>query len=132
MTDWRWVGVETAKAIHLEQLAEWGGGVGIRDEGLLDSVLARPQNLVAYGTPDAAALAAAYAFGLCNNRAFVDGNKRTAWVTARLFLAKNGVEIRFSEADATVRMLALAVGELDEVEFATWLRAKIISDSLKR
>ena len=127
MRDWRWVGIETAKSIHLEQLTEWGGGAGVRDHGLLESAMARPHNLVAYGEPDAAALAAAYAFGLCRNHPLIDGNKRTAWVTARLFLAKNGVEIRYSDADATVRMMALAAGESGEEEFATWLRAKIIS-----
>jgi death on curing protein len=91
------------------------------------SALARPQNLAAYGEPDAAALAAAYAFGVCRNHPFVDGNKRTAWVLARVFLAKNRREIAFQEAEATVRMLALAAGELSEEEFTDWLRQRITS-----
>jgi len=125
VSTWRWVGSEAAKAIHEEQLAEWGGGTGTRDEGGLLSALVRPQNLAAYGEPDAAALAAACAFGVCRNHPFVDGNKRTAWVLARLFLAKNGRELVFDDADATVRMLALAAGELSEDEFAEWLRERV-------
>jgi death-on-curing protein len=127
VTEWRWISVEAATAIHEEQLAEWGGGDGTRDEGGLLSALARPQNLAAYEEPDAAALAAAYAFGISRNHPFVDGNKRTAWVLARLFLAKNGIEIAFEEADAVVRMLALAAGELTEGEFADWLRRRVQS-----
>ena len=125
MSDWRWISSEAATAIHEEQLAEWGGGTGTRDEGGLLSALARPQNLAVYGEPDAAALAAAYAFGVCRNHPFVDGNKRTAWVLARLFLAKNGRALVFQEADATVRMLALAAGELGEDQFADWFRERI-------
>lgn len=125
MSEWRWVSSEAALAVHEEQLAEWGGGTGTRDEGGLLSALARPQNLAAYGEPDAAALAAAYAFGICRNHPFVDGNKRTAWVLARLFLAKNGRKLVFQDADATVRVLALAASELSEDEFAEWLRERI-------
>jgi len=125
VSDWRWISSEAATAIHEEQLAEWGGGTGTRDEGGLLSALARPQNLAVYGEPDAAALAAAYAFGVCRNHPFVDGNKRTAWVLARLFLAKNGRALVFQEADATVRMLALAAGELGEDQFADWFRERI-------
>jgi death-on-curing protein len=125
VSEWRWVSSEAALAVHEEQLAEWGGGTGTRDEGGLLSALARPQNLAAYGEPDAAALAAAYAFGICRNHPFVDGNKRTAWVLARLFLAKNGRELVFQDADATVRVLALAASELSEDEFAEWLRERI-------
>ena len=122
MSEWRWISPEAAAAIHDEQLAEHGGGRGTRDEGGLSSALARPQNIVAYGEPDAAALAAAYAFGISRNHPFVDGNKRTGWVLARLFLAKNGLELTFREADAVVRMLALAAAEITEDEFAQWLR----------
>jgi death on curing protein len=125
VSDWRWISSEAATAIHEEQLAEWGGGTGTRDEGGLLSALARPQNLAAYGEPDAGALAAAYASGVCRNHPFIDGNKRTAWVLARLFLAKNGQALVFQEADATVRMLALAAGELGEDQFADWLRERI-------
>ena len=125
MSEWRWISAESAKAIHLEQLAEHGGGEGVRDEGLLLSALARPVNLAAYGDPDGAALAAAYAFGISRNHPFVDGNKRTAWVVARLFLAKNSLIFEFRAADATVRMLALAAGETGEEEFARWVRAQL-------
>jgi death-on-curing protein len=125
VNEWRWISSEAAAAIHEEQLAEWGGGSGTRDEGGLLSALARPQNLAAYGERDAAALAAAYAFGVCRNHPFVDGNKRTAWVLARLFLSKNGLELSFNEADAVVRMLALAASELTEEQFAEWLRAHV-------
>ena len=125
MSDWRWVSSEAAKAIHEEQLAEHGGGGGTRDEGGLLSALARPQNLAAYSDPDAPVLAAAYAFGVCRNHPFVDGNKRTAWVLARVFLAKNGLDVSFHEPDAVVRMLALAAGELSEDEFAEWVRRAI-------
>ena len=123
MSEWRWISSEAAAAIHDEQLAEHGGGRGTRDEGGLLSALARPQN--PYGEPDAAALAAAYAFGISRNHPFVDGNKRTAWVLARLFLAKNGLELRFREAEAVVRVLALAAAEITEEEFAHWLRERI-------
>jgi death-on-curing protein len=125
VNDWRWVSPEAVIAIHEEQLAEYGGPAGIRDEGGLHSALARPQNLAAYGEPDAAALAASYAFGIARNHPFVDGNKRTAWVLARLFLAKNGIELKFGQADAVVRMLSFAAGELTETEFAEWFRARV-------
>ena len=125
MTEWYWINPSVVTAIHEEQLAEHGGGTGMRDEGALLSALARPQNLAANEQPDAARLAAAYAFGIARNHAFIDGNKRTAWVVARLFLAKNSVKLRFEPADAVVRMLALAAGELAEEEFAAWLRQRI-------
>ena len=124
MSEWRWVSADAAGAIHEEQLAEHGGATGTRDEGGLESALARPQNLAAYSDPDAAALAAAYAFGIVRNHPFVDGNKRTAWVLSRLFLAKNGVQLTFDEPDAVVRMLALAAGEITEQRFAEWLRER--------
>lgn len=122
---WRWLRFETAEAVHQEQLAEHGGGAGVRDEGALHSALARAENLVAYGEPDAAALAATYAFGVARNHPFVDGNKRTAWVLARLFLAKNGVAIEYKEAEAVVVMLRLAAGELSEEELADWFRERV-------
>ncbi len=125
MTDWQWLGSDTATAIHLRQLAEHGGGEGVRDPGLLDSALARPQNLAAYGEPDAAALAASYAFGVARNHPFIDGNKRTAWVLARLFLALNGKALEFDDADAVLTMLALAAGELSEDQLADWFRQRI-------
>ena len=125
MSDWRWISAEAAVAIHEEQLAEHGGAAGTRDDGGLQSALARPKNLAAYGQPDAAALAASYAFAIVRNHPFVDGNKRTAWVLARLFLAKNRLVLEFNQAEAVVRMLALAAGEIDEDELATWFRERI-------
>lgn len=122
----KWLDRRDATAIHDRQLAEHGGGSGIRDEGLLESALARPRNCWGYGEDDSAALAAAYAFGVARNHPFVDGNKRTAWVLARLFLALNGIELRFESADAAKAMLALAAGELSEEEIADWFRQRIV------
>jgi death on curing protein len=126
VTGWRWLRSDTAEAVHDEQLAELGGGAGIRDAGALLSALARPQNLAAYGTPDAADLAAAYAYGVAKNHPFVDGNKRTAWVLARLFLQKNGVTLKYRESEAVLAMLALAASELGESELAVWFRDRIV------
>ena len=125
MTEWKWLRRDLALAIHEEQLAEHGGGVGIRDEGALESALARSQNLATYGSPDAATLAASYAFGVAKNRPFVDGNKRTAWVLARLFLQLNGVSLKFQEGDAVLVMLSLAAGELTEAQLANWFRGRV-------
>jgi len=109
-------------AVHDRQLGEHGGPAGVRDAGALSSALARPVNQWHYGEDDACALAAAYAFGIARNHPFVDGNKRTAWVAARLFLRLNGHAIAFSQADAIATMLALAAGELAEDGLADWLR----------
>jgi len=115
-------------AIHEEQLAQHGGGVGIRDEGLLDSALARPVNRVGYD-PDAdcATLAADYAFGLAKNHPFIDGNKRTAFVAMVLALALNGFQFIASDEDAVMAMLQLASGDLSEEAFATWIRSNMVS-----
>jgi death on curing protein len=121
----RWLDLEIALAIHDRQLAEHGGGSGVRDSGMLESALARPINAWAYGADDPAMLAAAYAFGIARNHPFVDGNKRTAWVAARLFLAVNGRELRFDAADAVRTMLALAAGEMSEEELTDWFRARL-------
>lgn len=126
MTAWRWVGQEAVHAVHDRQLAEHGGPDGVRDRGAVESALARPQNLAAYGKPDAADLAAAYAFGLTRNHGFVDGNKRTAWVVARLFLADNGCRLRFDPADAVGTMEGLAAGKIEESELAVWFRQHIV------
>jgi death on curing protein len=120
--DWIWVAVEVAQAAHLEQLAEHGGAAGVRDARLLESAMARPQNLVAYGEPDAAELAAAYAFGIARNHPFADGNKRTAAVVSETFLVLNGYELVASDAELVVAFLALAAGELSEEEMADWFR----------
>ncbi len=120
--DWIWVAPAVAEAAHLEQLAEHGGGQGVRDARLLDGAMARAQNLAAYGEPDAAALAAAYAFGIARNHPFVDGNKRTAAVVAETFLVLNGYALNATDAELVVAVLALAAGELSEEELADWFR----------
>lgn len=121
----RWIDLRDALTIHDRQLAEHGGGSGLRDAGLLESALARPINRWFYGEDDAAALAAAYAFGVARNHPFADGNKRTAWVLARLFLRLNGHDLRFEPADAIAAMLGLAAGELGEEEMADWFRERL-------
>jgi death on curing protein len=123
--DWTWVALDVALAAHLEQLAEHGGGEGVRDERLLDSAMARAKNLAAYDDPDAAALAAAYAFGIARNHPFIDGNKRTAAVVSETFLALNGLVLTASDAEIVVAFLALAAGELPEEELADWFRGRI-------
>lgn len=125
MTEWTWVGMAVVQALHDRQLAEHGGLPGVRDGGALESALARPINLAAYEEPDAGALAAAYAFGLARNHGFADGNKRTAWVVARLFLMINDVKLEFDKADALRMVLALAAGEIGETEVAAWFRDRI-------
>jgi death-on-curing protein len=126
MTDgWVWVVPDVVQAIHDRQLAEHGGGDGLRDAGLLSSALARAENAAAYGTPDAADLAAAYAFGIAKNHPFVDGNKRTAWAVARLFLRLNNCRLEFVAAEAIAAVEALAAGSLDEAELAAWYRTRM-------
>jgi death-on-curing protein len=120
--DWVWVLPAVAEAAHAEQLAEHGGGEGVRDAGLMASALARPQNLVAYGDPDAPALAAAYAYGIARNHPFVDGNKRTAAVVSETFLMLNGYDLTASDAEVVVAFVALAAGELTEAELTDWFR----------
>lgn len=115
------------QALHDRQLAEHGGLPGVRDIGAVESALARPINLAGYGEPDAADLAAAYAFGLARNHGFADGNKRSAWVVARLFLMANHVSLEFDKADALRMVLALAAGELEEAQVAQWFRDRIVA-----
>lgn len=122
MRRWVWVERSVLLAVHDEQLAEHGGAVGLRDEGLFDSALARPLNLAAYGEPDTADLAASYAVGLAKNHPFVDGNKRTAFVAMELFLALNGTELTAGDTDCVLTMLAVAAGDMDESTLADWLR----------
>jgi death-on-curing protein len=112
-------------AVHDEQLAEHGGAHGLRDGGLLDSALARPQHLLSYGDPDVSELAAAYGWGIARNHPFVDGNKRTALVAAELFLVLNGYELLADNADCVVTMLSVAAGEMAEDDFAAWIRGHI-------
>ena len=124
--NWIWVSLEVALAAHHEQIAEHGGGEGVRDSGMLESAMARPQNLVAYGYPDGAELAAAYAFGIARNHPFVDGNKRTAAVVSETFLALNGHGLTATDAELVVTFLALAAGELSERELAAWFRDHLV------
>lgn len=123
---WRWVSKSALLLLHDESLAEHGGASGLRDAGLLDSALLRPQNLLAYADPatppDFAALAASYTIGLAKNHPFIDGNKRAAFLATGLFLYLNGYRLTASQADATLTMLGAAAGEVGEEEFAAWLR----------
>lgn len=119
---WIWVSIEVAIAAHAEQLAEHGGGDGVRDLRLLESAMARPQNLVQYGNPDIAELAASYAYGIARNHPFVDGNKRTAAVVSETFLVLNGSALRATDAELVVAFVALAAGELSEEELTDWFR----------
>lgn len=120
--NWHWIDRHALVLLHDASLAEHGGSAGLRDEGLLESALARPQNLAAYGSPDFADLAAAYGVGLAKNHAFVDGNKRAAFLGVGLFLALNGYRLVAEQADATLTMLAVAAGDTDEPAFAAWIR----------
>jgi len=122
MSRWIWIEEAVVWAVHEAQLAEHGGSAGIRDSGLLASALARPLNLATYGNPDGAALAAAYGYGLARNHPFIDGNKRTAFVCAELFLALNRSSLSADDANCVATMLALAAGDLAEADFAAWLR----------
>jgi len=122
-----WLLEETVIAIHQRQISEHGGIEGLRDEGLLSSALARPQNLLAYAQPrpDLAALAAAYAYGIALDHPFVDGNKRTALVAARTFLLLNGVNLEASQDEKYLTFLQLAAGTLTEDQLADWIRKRI-------
>lgn len=118
-----WLLKAAVLAAHERLLSEFGGASGVRDAGLLDSALARPDNLFAYGQPDVLEMAAAYAFGIVRNHPFVDGNKRTGFTAAIVFLELNGEIFAASEADATIQTLALAAGDLDEPAYAAWLKS---------
>jgi len=122
-----WLEKALVLAIHDRQVAEHGGSAGVRDEGLLESALARPQQLHAYGdpAPDLADLAAALACGLARNHPFIDGNKRTAHVAYRVFLELNGADLVATDEEKYVAMLALAEGKLSERDFAAWLRERL-------
>jgi death-on-curing protein len=119
---WIWLDAAVLRAVHEEQLAEHGGAAGIRDAGLFESALSRPRHLAAYGAPDVAELAAAYGFGLARNHPFIDGDKRTAFVAIELFLVLNGAALHADDADCVMTMLALASGDLDEAQLASWVR----------
>jgi death-on-curing protein len=117
-----WLSRELIRAVHDEQLAEHGGALGVRDEGLLDSALARPLNRAGYGKPDIAELGAVYAIAIARNHPFVDGNKRTAYVALETFLRLNGCRFPVSDAEAVVVTLAMAAGEVTDDEFTDWVR----------
>ena len=125
--NWRWISKQALVLLHGESLATHGGREGMRDAGLLESALMRPQNIVAYedasNATDAAALAASYGVGIAKNHPFVDGNKRAAFLAVGLFLYLNGLRLHATQAEATVTMLAVAAGDISEADFAAWLRA---------
>jgi death-on-curing protein len=119
---WRWIDRRSLLLLHGESVAEHGGGDGIRDEGLLDSALAWPQNQLADGKPDFADLAASYCTGLAKNHPFVDGNKRIAFLSIGLFLALNGYRLRVTQVEAALTILAVAGSDMSETELAQWIR----------
>ena len=123
---WRWLLDEVVIAIHDEQIAVHGGSLGIRDSGLLSSALARPKHKANYGDPSVFDLAAAYAYGIIRNHPFVDGNKRTGFLVAYVFLHINGWELRSKEVEAVNAVLDLAAGEMGEPFFSEWLKNKSV------
>ena len=125
MSQWNWVNRQVLLLLHDESLAEHGGAPGVRDEGLLDSALACPVNLALYERPDLAQLAASYGVALAKNHAFIDGNKRAAFLAIGLFLAVNGHRLRTTQADATLTVMDVAAGLTDEVALALWIRTHI-------
>jgi death-on-curing protein len=127
-SNWIWVATSVAQAAHREQLAEHGGLDGVRDLSLLESAMARPQQLEAYGEPDVAQLAAAYAYGIARNHPFADGNKRTAAVISETFLVLNGFDLPATgDAEVAAAFIALAAGELSEDELADWFRQRVVA-----
>lgn len=123
---WRWIGINSVFAIHDEQLAEFGGLDGVRDVGAIESALARPQHLAAYGDPDISDLAAAIAFGIAKNHGFSDGAKRTAFVVSAVFALKNGYEITAPEDEVVVVMNDVAGGVMSEAQLAAWFRDHLV------
>lgn len=123
---WRWISKQALLLLHDESLAEHGGGTGLRDEGLLDSALARPVNLASYEEQDAAALAACYGVGVADCLRLVDGNKGAGLLAAGLFLYLNGFRLQATQAEVTLTMLGVAAGEISEIAFAEWLRSHIV------
>jgi death-on-curing protein len=129
MQKWQWINKQLLVMLHDESLLLHGGASGIRDEGLLDSALNRAVNLALYGEPDFADLAAAYTIGLAKNHAFVDGNKRVAFLAVGLFLGLNAYKLTATQTDATQTLLAVASGEIQETSFAQWIREYSINRS---
>lgn len=128
MSEIKWLLEETVYAIHSRQIAEHGGGDGVRDEGLLKSALARPQNLLAYSEniPPISAFAASLAYGIVKNHPFIDGNKRTALVVSRTFLLVNGFNIEATQEEKYLTFLKLAEGSLTENELEKWFAEKSV------
>lgn len=126
-----WINMDAVLAIHRRQIAEHGGDEGIRDRGLLESALARPKNLIANSetTPDVFELSAAHGYGICKNHAFVDGNKRVAYVVCMMFLRLNGMTLDASPEEKYLTFLKLAEGSINEKDLADWLRANSKSSS---
>ncbi len=122
MKEPRWVSIAALEILHDEQIAEHGGLSGLRDRGLLESAMARPENLLADGEPDLFDLAAAYAFALVRNHPFADGNKRAGFMAAVLFLSINGFRLDVDPAEAALKTLLLAAGDMDDAAYAAWLR----------
>ena|ERR1700733_11836452 len=118
-----WLSREECLALHEMMLSQYGGSEGLRDENMLESALAKPLQLFTYGKPTMFDLAASYVFGVVKNHPFIDGNKRTGFMLGAGFLERNGYQFHASEADAAMRTLALAAGEMSEAEFAVWLKA---------
>jgi death-on-curing protein len=129
MQKWQWINKQLLVMLHDESLLLHGGASGIRDEGLLDSALNRAVNLALYSEPDFADLVAAYTIGLAKNHAFVDGNKRVAFLAVGLFLGLNGYKLTATQTDATQTLLAVASGEIQETTFAQWIREHSINRS---
>ena len=122
MTEPRWIEPAAVHLMHAESLLQFGGSPGVRDEGAIESALARPQNLFAYGKPDLYDLAAAYTAGLCQNHGYVDGNKRISFIVGYVFLYDNGIAIRAEQAEIVAVILSLADHSIDEMGYAAWLR----------
>ena len=126
----RWIKIDRVLAMHSRQIAEHGGGDGVRDIGLLESALARPQNIAVYEPEaDISRLAASYAFGIINNHPFIDGNKRTGYIVMELYLLKNGFQLIATPADKYITILKLAEGNLTEDDLAAWLREHVTAAS---
>ena len=119
----QWIDLSVVLAIHEQQIAEHGGALGIRDLGMIESALGRPQNLILYNDPDIFDLAAAYGYGLAQNHGFIDGNKRTAYVVTRLFLILNGYDISASAVEKVITFETVGKGEIDQAALAFWLRS---------
>ena len=119
----QWIDLSVVLAIHEQQIAEHGGSLGIRDLGMIESALGRPQNLLLYNDPDIFDLAAAYGYGLAQNHGFIDGNKRTAYVVTRLFLILNGYDIIASAVEKVITFEKVGQGKIDQTVLASWLRS---------